>query len=114
MHRYVRLIALGLCLAAPLTAQQRTLPPAVRNYVAVDAPVVVLTHARLVDGTGTPVKDDQSLVIRGEKIETVGPSASVSIPAGAQVIDLTGKTVIPGLIGLHDHMYYQGMKFMGG
>lgn len=99
--------------ALPLAAQQRTLPLPVRQYVSVDAPVVALTHVRLVDGTGTPARDDQTVVIRDEKIATVGNAGSVAIPEGAQVIDLTGKTVIPGIIGLHDHMYYGGMKFMG-
>ena len=42
-----------------------------------------------------------------------GSSARVGRPAGALVIDASGKTVIPGIIGLHDHMYYGGMKFMG-
>src|SRR5438067_10896673 len=115
MDRLVRIVSvLGLvATATPLLAQQRTLPPAVRNYVSVDAPVVALTHVRLVDGTGTPAKDDQTLIIRGEKVEAVGRTGSLAVPAGAQVLDLTGKTVIPGIIGLHDHMYYSGMRFMG-
>jgi imidazolonepropionase-like amidohydrolase len=91
----------------------RALSPAYRQYVAVDAPVVAIVHAKLVDGTGTPAKNDQTILIRGEKIATVGPSASVTVPAGAQVVDATGKSVIPGIIGLHDHMYYGGMRFMG-
>jgi imidazolonepropionase-like amidohydrolase len=113
MHRFVRVVV-GLCaLATPLAAQQRTLPPFVRQYVNVDAPVVALVHARVVDGTGKPAMDDQTVVIRGEKIAAVGNYGSVDVPFGAQVIDLTGKTVIPGIIGLHDHMYYGGMRFMG-
>jgi enamidase len=66
-----------------------------------------------VDGAGAPVKDGQTIIIRGEKIAAVGPATSVQVPAGARTIDLAGKTVIPGIIGLHDHMYYGGMKFMG-
>jgi len=100
-------------IATPISAQQRTLPPAVRQYVSIDAPVVALTHARVVDGTGTPAKDDQTIIIRGEKIAAVGKTGSIDVPSGAQVVDLSGKTVIPGIIGLHDHMYYGGMKFMG-
>jgi imidazolonepropionase-like amidohydrolase len=94
-------------------AGARTLAPAVRNFVSVDAPVVAITHAKLIDGTGTAAKNDQTILIRGEKIERVGPSSSVAVPADARVVDATGKTVIPGLIGLHDHMYYGGMRFMG-
>jgi imidazolonepropionase-like amidohydrolase len=106
-------IAAIAAIAAPLAAQQRNLPPSVRQYVSVDAPDVALTHARVVDGTGAAVKDDQTVVIRGEKIVAVGITGSVAIPEGARVVDLTGKTIIPGIIGLHDHMYYGGMKFMG-
>src|SRR4029077_10388458 len=50
---------------------------------------------------------------RGDKIAAVGSTSRLAVPAGAQVIDGSGKTVIPGIIGLHDHMYYGGMKYMG-
>ncbi len=83
-----------------------------QQFVSVDDPVVALTHARVVDGTGAPARDDQTIVIDGGKIRAVGPSASVSVPAGAHVIDLTNKMVIPGLIGLHDHMYYSGRMML--
>ncbi|MEP6494228.1 MAG: amidohydrolase family protein [bacterium] len=108
-------LAAGIVLHAgpPLHAQGRTFAPAVKPYVSVDAPVIALVHAKLMDGTGTPAKADQTILIRGETIAAVGPSASVAVPADAKVIDLTGKTVIPGIIGLHDHMYYSGMRFMG-
>jgi imidazolonepropionase-like amidohydrolase len=104
---------LAVVAAGALHAQARQLPPAVRNFVSVDAPVVAITHVKLVDGTGTPAKSDQTILIRGDKIASVGSAASVAVPEDARVIDGTGKTVIPGLIGLHDHMYYGGMQFMG-
>ncbi|MEO8449224.1 MAG: amidohydrolase family protein [Gemmatimonadota bacterium] len=85
---------------------QRNLPPQVRQYVSIDAPVVALTHVNLIDGTGRPARTDQTIVITGEKISAVGPASSTPAPAGAQIVDLGGRTVIPGLIGLHDHMYY--------
>jgi imidazolonepropionase-like amidohydrolase len=110
MRRTIVLIGLA---AGLLQAQARQLPPAIRTFVTVDAPVVAITHVKLVDGTGTPAKSDQTILIRGEKIASVGPSSSLSVPSDARVIDATGKTVIPGFIGLHDHMYYGGMQFMG-
>jgi imidazolonepropionase-like amidohydrolase len=105
----------ALAAASPLVAraQSRPLGAAVSRYVAVDAPVVALVHAKLVDGTGTPAKSDQTIIIRGETISEVGPSSSIAVPDGARVVDATGKTIIPGIIGLHDHMYYSGMRFMG-
>jgi len=106
MSALVRSLFAAVALASPLLAQRPTLTNASRQFLAVDAPVVALTHARLIDGTGTPAKDDQTIVISGDKITAVGKTGSVSIPAGAQTVDLTGHTVIPGIVGLHDHMYY--------
>ena len=78
----------------------------VREFVKVDAPVIALTDARVIDGTGAPVRGDQTIIISGGKIESMGDAASTPAPTGAQVIDLSGKTVIPGLIGMHEHMFY--------
>jgi imidazolonepropionase-like amidohydrolase len=96
----------ALLVASPLLGQRPTLSNYAKRFVSVDAPVVALTHVRLVDGTGAPARDDQTIVIEGDRIRAVGPAASVSVPAGAQTVDLAGHTVIPGIIGLHDHMYY--------
>jgi imidazolonepropionase-like amidohydrolase len=113
MRRILTVVTAGIVLAGSLGAQARELAPPLRPYVTVNEPVVALTNARVVDGTGAPVKDGQTIVIRGEKIAAVGPASAVQVPAGARSIDLQGKTVIPGIIGLHDHMYYSGMRFMG-
>ncbi|MEP6731247.1 MAG: amidohydrolase family protein [bacterium] len=85
---------------------QAPLPDAIRLYVSVDAPVVALTHARVIDGTGAPTRPGQTLLIDHGVIRAVGDSASVAIPAGAKVIDLTGKSVMPGLVMVHEHMFY--------
>ena len=79
---------------------------AVRQFVKVDAPVVALTHVRVIDGTGAPARADQTLVIRDDKIAALGGAASTPVPDGATVIDLTGKSVLPGLVMLHEHLYY--------
>ena len=98
--------ASSLLAALPLAAQRPALSNASRAFVAVDAPVVALTHVRLVDGTGAAARDDQTILITGDRITAVGKTGSVSVPPDARTIDLTGRTVIPGLVGLHDHMYY--------
>jgi imidazolonepropionase-like amidohydrolase len=106
--RLPRLLALLALATAPLsaTAQRPTLSNAVRAFVSVDAPVVALTNARVIDGTGAAPRDAQTIVLQGGVIASVGPAASAVIPAGATVIDLTGKTVLPGLVMLHEHLYY--------
>jgi imidazolonepropionase-like amidohydrolase len=97
--------------AATLPAQERpALGPNVARYVSVNAPVVALTHVRVVDGTGAPAREDQTIVLHDDRIETLGSSSSIRIPAGAQVLDLTGHTVIPGLVGLHEHTWFGGVR----
>lgn len=84
----------------------QTLSPGVKNFVKVDAPVVALTHVRVIDGTGAPAREDQTVVINAGKIASMGDAASANVPNSAQVIDLHGYSVIPGLVGMHDHMFY--------
>jgi imidazolonepropionase-like amidohydrolase len=66
--------------------------------------VLVLEHARLVDGTGRPPIEDARIVIDGERISAVGAAASVPVPAGAERVDLSGRTVLPGLVDMHFHL----------
>jgi imidazolonepropionase-like amidohydrolase len=89
-----------------LVAQRPTLSNAVRAYVSVDAPVIALTHARVIDGTGAAPRDDQTLILNNGVITAIGSSDNTPAPAGAQTIDLTGKSVIPGLVMVHEHLYY--------
>lgn len=101
------LLASSLLLLAPLSVNaQARATQGQRNWVSVDAPVVALTHVQVVDGTGAAPAADQTIIITGDKITAVGPSASIQVPSGARVMDLTGHTVIPGIVGLHDHTFY--------
>jgi imidazolonepropionase-like amidohydrolase len=98
-------LTISLCSVA-----QTNLSPALKEFVKVDAPTIALTHMRVLDGTGAAAREDQTIVISGGKISAMGPSASTPAPAGAQTIDETGHTAIPGLVGMHDHLFYP----MGG
>jgi len=97
---------LALLALSPLQAQRPTVSAAVRSYISIDSPVVALTHARVIDGTGVPPRDDQTLIIRDGRIVALGATQSVAVPAGAQVLDLTAKTVIPGFVMVHEHLFY--------
>ncbi|HXD48530.1 MAG TPA: amidohydrolase family protein [Gemmatimonadaceae bacterium] len=88
------------------SAQRPTLARAVRDFVSVDTSIVALTHVRVIDGTGAAPRADQTVIIRDGNIAVIGPSASTPAPAGAQVMDLTGKSVIPGLVLVHEHLFY--------
>jgi imidazolonepropionase-like amidohydrolase len=99
----MHLLALLLTLAAQ---RPDSLAAQVREYVAVDTSLLALTHVLVVDGTGGAPKSDQTIVIRAGRIAAVGPAASVPVPAGARVMDMSGSTVIPGIVGMHDHLFY--------
>ena len=94
-----------LCLTFEFASAQ-TLSPQVREFVKVDAATVALTHVRVIDGTGSPAREDQTVVLANGKIAFVGDAASANIPKDAQVLDLHGGAVIPGLVGMHEHMFY--------
>jgi imidazolonepropionase-like amidohydrolase len=78
----------------------------VAPFISVDTSVIVLNHVRVIDGTGAAPKEDQAIVIAEGKIQSMGTADSSKPPAGAQILDRTGYSVIPGLVGMHDHLYY--------
>lgn len=99
--------AIALCMAGSLTAQAATsLSPSVRRFVSVGEPVVALTNVTVLDGTGAAARPGQTVVIANGKIAAVGPTARTAVPAGARVMDLPGHTVIPGIVGAHNHLFY--------
>jgi imidazolonepropionase-like amidohydrolase len=107
--RRVLVVAIACLYPATLFAQAK-LSDDVRKYVSVDAPMIAITHVRVIDGTGEAPREDQTLVIANGKIQRVGAAASVTVPSGAKVLDKTGYTVIPGLVGMHNHLYYTASR----
>ncbi len=105
-HVVVMVCAVVVILGTAAQAQRPAVGNNIRQFVTVDAPVVALTHTKVLDGTGAPVRTDQTLIIRDGRIVAMGPSASTAVPEGATVIDLTGKTVMPGMAMVHEHLYY--------
>ena len=101
----MRKLAAIIFLIASLASAQ-SLSPQVQPFVKVNAPVVALTHVRVVDGTAAPALDDRTVILSKGKIESITAAGSANIPKDAQVLDLHGYTVIPGLVGMHDHMFY--------
>ena len=93
-----------LCFSTAVIAQ--TTSPQVKPFIKVDAPVIALTHVRVIDGTGATAREDQTIVLAKGKVESVGDASAASLPKDAQVLDLHGYSVIPGLVGMHDHMFY--------
>jgi imidazolonepropionase-like amidohydrolase len=107
----MRKILFGLVLAGGLAtvfeAQDKpALSPLTKSFVTVDSSPVALKHVKVIDGTGATPADDQTVLIENGVIREIGPASSVSVPSSALVLDLTGRSVIPGLVGMHDHMFY--------
>ena len=93
-------------LACCTAAAAQNFSPEVKKYIKYDAPVIALTHVRVIDGTGDAAREDQTIVISKGKIQQIANSSAANVPSDAQVLDLHDYTVIPGLVGMHDHMFY--------
>jgi len=104
MHLNARLAAVA-AFATLLPAQGPT-PQRVREFIALDDPLVALTHVRVIDGTGAAARPNQTVIIDHGNIAAAGDAGAVQIPAGARQLDLTGDTVYPGLVGMHEHLFY--------
>ena len=76
--------------------------------------VTVIRAGTLIDPLANQPKRDQVIVVRGNRIESAGSAASVQVPAGAKVIDLSQATVLPGLIDSHTHIFLQGEEPAAG
>jgi imidazolonepropionase-like amidohydrolase len=121
----MKIITILLLLAVFPTAFAQ-LPADSQQFIRVEAPVVALTHVRIIDGAGAEPLEDQTIVIADGKIMGISPSSSLrdlglaglssNAPGEArveptvQILDLKGYTVLPGLVGMHNHMFFP----MGG
>ncbi len=107
MRTTQRAVCVGLLVATvTLSAQRPVVSNAIRQFVTVDNAVVALTHVRVIDGTGAAARADQTVIIRDGIIAAMGPAASTAVPEGARVMDLTGKSLMPGMVMVHEHLYY--------
>ena len=102
--------AFFLLLSVFITCLAQTPQSDRQQFIRVDATVIALTHVRVIDGTGAAPLEDQTIVIADGKIQSIAPTASAKVQSGAQILDLKAYSVLPGLVGMHDHMFFP----MGG
>ncbi|MES2300160.1 MAG: amidohydrolase family protein [Pseudomonadota bacterium] len=96
----------ALCgLAHGAAAQSPPVGPELKKFLKFEASLVALTHVRVIDGSGAPAQDERTIIVRDGKIEAITDAATAA-PAGARVLDLSGRTVMPGLVGMHNHLFY--------
>ena len=91
--------------AAPVLAPPPPLGPDVQPFIHMPAGEIAIQHLRIIDGTGAPPIEDATLLIDGAKIGAVLPAGSV-VPAGYRMLDGTGETAMPGVVGMHNHLFY--------
>ena len=108
------LIASFVPFAAAQLPFAATLSPTVKEFVKFSDPVIALIHVRLIDGTGAAARADQTIILRNGRIEAMGNVASTAVPKDANVLDLRDHTVFPGIVGMHDHMFYPQPTNMEG
>jgi imidazolonepropionase-like amidohydrolase len=97
--------ALALVTSPAALAQSTTLSKVVKQYTLETQPRIVLTHVRVIDGTGAAAVADQNITIENGKITAISAGADVANGAGVTVMDLRGATVMPGIVGMHEHLY---------
>ena len=107
----LRLLTAILCVlgsgsaAAPVLAPPPQLGKDVQPFVQIPAGRTAITHLRIIDGTGAAPIEDATLLLDGAKIAAV-QRAGAAVPAGYRVIDGSGETAMPAIVGMHNHMYY--------
>jgi len=101
-----KLLVVGLFALCTCLSWAQTASPQVKPFIKLDAPVIALIHVRVIDGTGSAAREDQTIILNKEKIDWMGDASAANLPKDAQVLDLHGYSVIPGLVGMHDHIVY--------
>jgi imidazolonepropionase-like amidohydrolase len=99
-------LSLGFFVSSGRSQSFQTLSAEAKRFVKLHAPIIALTHVRVIDGTGAPAREEQTLVIADGKIQSMGPFAEAKLPDGAEVMDLRGRTIFPGFVGMHEHLFY--------
>src|SRR6202022_1960637 len=89
------------------------LGPGVLKYLRVRTPKVVLEHVQIIDGTGAPPSPDQNIYIEGGKISGISAGADQPPSESTTAIDLRGYSVMPGIVGMHNHLFYFARPNLG-
>ena len=98
------LFILALLIFTQTHSQQFT--PVVKQFISINSDSLALIHAKVIDGTGNVSKNDQTIIIIKGRIIEVGNSASINVSQFTKIIDCTGKAIIPGMVMMHEHLFY--------
>jgi len=101
MKRFVLLLA-AACVMVPETSQAGA-----PHYTSFADRSFAIAHVKVVDGLGNAPKHDWTVVVKDGKIFAAGPSDALTMEPGMRVVDGRGKSLIPGIVGMHEHLYYE-------
>ncbi|WP_300543554.1 amidohydrolase family protein [Maricaulis sp.] len=108
--RFMPAILLALAVPAAFASQPpQMLSESVTRHIRVDARQLALTGIQVIDGSGGPAQTDQTVLIENGRILAVGADGALAIPEGFERLDMDGHTVIPGFVGLHNHLHHPGV-----
>ena len=103
--RVVTILTLQMLLPFPLVGQQ--------SFINVSHPHFAITHVTLIDGSGDSARYDQHVVVKNGLIAMTGPADSLSLSPELPTVNGRGKTLIPGIVGVHNHLHMPGRTFLG-
>jgi imidazolonepropionase-like amidohydrolase len=101
-----KVLTTALVLLVGARSYTQNFTPSVRSYIRVQSPVIALVDAKVIDGTGNAAKLHQTIIVSNGLITAIGSTKDIHPPADAEVINCSGKTIIPGLVMVHEHLYY--------
>ncbi|WP_273568623.1 amidohydrolase family protein [Maribacter halichondriae] len=93
--------------------EQHVLGTDILKYIEYDEKVIALTHAAIIDGTGSTIKENQTVLVVNGQFYDIGEEDEITIPKDAVKIDCKDKTIIPGIIGMHNHLHIPQVPFTG-
>lgn len=108
MPNFLRLLLCALAVSGALAqpAARSGSPAETEQLTRFQAPLLLITHAQLIDGRGGPPQPDMAVLVREGRIERIAPAAELKPPPGARVEDLQGGALLPGFVLLHEHLFY--------
>lgn len=103
---YSKWLALAVVILPVITVKAQIFSREVSPFIRQPAGVIAITDVKLIDGTGGSSREHQTVLIQNDRIAAVAVTGKITIPADATIIPGTGKTLIPGLVMLHEHLFY--------
>ena len=99
-----------LCAFTFQVTAQPSYPPSIQQYIDYKQDTIALTHCAVADVIHKKILPNQTIIISHGIITATGNANGITIPNGATIIDCTGKSVLPGFVLLHEHMYYPAVS----